>query len=163
MTHEITQEYLQSLFDYRDGELYWKIKPSKKVKINAKCGCIHANGYLRTKVKDKVWLNHRIIFLYHHGYLPKYIDHIDTNKLNNKIENLRPTTNAQNQHNVKLSAKNTSGYKNVSFCPQTKKWAVKITVNKLKKTIGRYDDIELADLVAQEARIKYHGQFARSA
>ena len=94
--------------------------------------------------------------------MPKIVDHIDGNKLNNKIDNLRVANNTQNQQNAKINIKNTSGYKNVSLCPQTKKWAVKISVDGLRKTIGRFDDVELADLVAQEARKKYHKEFARS-
>lgn len=157
-----TQQEVKELFDYHsDGYLMWAVNRSRG-RIGNKVGVIHPNGYLRTRINGKLELNHRITYLWHYGNLPKFVDHIDGNKLNNRIENLRSANVVENQQNAKLSVKNTSGYKNVSFCPQTKKWAVKIKVCKIQKTIGRYDDVELADLVAQEARAKYHGKFARS-
>jgi hypothetical protein len=157
-----TQLQVKELFDYHpNGYLVWAIN-RRRGRIGNKVGIVHTNGYFRTRVNGKLESNHRITFLWHHGYLPKFVDHIDGNKLNNKIENLRPANDVQNQQNSKLSVKSTSGFKNVNFCPQTKKWAVKISVCGKKKTIGRYDDIELADLIAQEARSKYHGEYARN-
>ena len=157
-----TQEQVKKLFDYhQDGYLVWAVN-RRRGRIGNKVGIVHPNGYFRTMVNGKFQSNHRITFLWHYGYLPEYVDHIDGDKLNNKVENLRPVNAKQNQQNSKLSSRNSSGYKNVTFCPQTRKWAVKIGVNGKQKTIGRYDDIELADLVAQEARAKYHGAFARS-
>ena len=158
-----TQEQLKKLFNYHeDGYLVWAVN-RKRAKIGDKAGILHLNGYYRTGINGKLYCNHRLIYIFHYGIVPKFIDHIDGNKTNNKINNLRPATNKQNQHNAKLSSKNTSGYKNVTFCTQTKKWAVKIKINGQQKTIGRYNDIELADLVAQEIRRKYHGEFARNA
>ena len=157
-----TQEKVKTLFDYHpDGYLVWAVN-RRRGRIGNKVGTVHPNGYLRTTINKKLQSIHRIVYLWHYGELPKFIDHIDGNKLNNRIENLRPANDVENQQNAKLSVKNTSGFKNVTLCPQTKKWAVKIKVYGKQKTIGRYDDIELADLVAQQARAKYHGEFARS-
>jgi hypothetical protein len=93
--------------------------------------------------------------------LPNFIDHIDCNKSNNKIENLRVATKSQNQCNRAITLLNKSGVKNVSWSKDRKEWVVQISVNGKKKFIGRYKDLELADLVAQEARDKFHGKFAR--
>jgi hypothetical protein len=161
MTQPITQQYLQSLFDYKDGELFWKLSKAKHIHVGDKAGILHKNGYFRTGINSKLYSNHRLVYLYHKGSIPKYVDHIDGNKLNNKIENLREANKYQNQQNSKLSIKSTSGIKNVVLCPQTKKWAVKISINGFKKTIGRYNNIELAELVAIEARDKFHGNYAR--
>ena len=157
-----SQEVLRSKFDYhQDGYLVWKIK-CKRANIGAKAGIVHPNGYLRTGINGKIYLNHRLIYIWHHGVLPEMVDHIDGNKLNNDINNLRIANNVTNQQNQKLKKENTSGFKNVSFCCQTKKWAVKIRIDGKSRTIGRYKDIELASLVAQETRAKYHGEYARS-
>jgi len=157
-----SQEVLRSKFDYhQDGYLVWKIK-CKRANIGAKAGVVHPNGYLRTGINGKVYLNHRLIYIWHHGVLPKMVDHIDGNKLNNDIANLRSTNDVTNQQNQKLKITNTSGYKNVSLCSQTKKWRVFIKVNKKEIRFGRFEDIELAILVAEEARSKYHGEYARS-
>jgi len=156
----ITQDYLNQLFEYRDGELYWKIKPSTNINIGAKAGHLNPTGYSQTSINNKRYRNHRLIFLMHHGYLPECLDHIDGNPSNNKIENLRAATFTQNQHNRKLGRDNTSGVKGVNWHKATKKWRVTISVNNKHKHFGCFDDLELASLVAQEARNKYHGAFA---
>jgi hypothetical protein len=156
-----TQEQLKAMFDYIDGKLVWKVK-RKRVNVGDLAGVLHPNGYLRTGLNGHIHMNHRLIFMWHHGYLPVMVDHIDGNKLNNKIENLRPADKNKNQHNQKLKVTNTSGFKNVSLCPQTKKWKVSIKLNGKDIMLGRFANIELADLVAQEARAKYHGEYARN-
>lgn len=152
------------LFEYRDGKLYCKEKTSKKSKnvIGQEIGHINPSEYLRTKIKYKEYFIHKIIYLMHHGYMPQIVDHIDGNRQNNKIENLRAVNLSQNQHNRGVDGRNTSGYKNVSWCKRTNKWQVSIGIINKRIHFGRFDDIELADLVAQEARNKYHGQFSRS-
>jgi len=161
----LTQLDALRLFEYRDGKLYCKEKSnpkSNKVKIGQEVGHINASEYLRTKINYKEHFIHKIIFLMHHGYTPQIVDHIDGNRQNNKIENLRAVNLSQNQHNRSTDKRNKSGYKNVSFCSRTKKWQVSIGLLNKRIFLGRFDDVELADLVAQEARDKYHGKFARS-
>jgi len=158
----LSQEQLKEWFNYHsDGYLVWAVSRGK-AKSGKKAGMIHKNGYLRTGINGKVYSNHRLIYIWHYGKTSKFIDHIDGNPLNNKIDNLREANAIENQQNAKLSVKNTSGYKNVTLCPQTKKWAVKLRVDGKIKTVGRYNDIELANLVAIEARDKYHGKYARN-
>jgi len=156
----LTQDQVKDLFEYRDGELYWKINKGT-VKIGSKTGSLHHSGYRFTQINKKTYLLHRIIFLYHHGYLPQYIDHIDNNKINNKIENLREATRSQNGFNTRISKTNTSGIKGVNWSKSSKKWEVRVQINNKRKCIGIYADIELAELVATEARNKYHQEFAR--
>jgi hypothetical protein len=157
----ITQDQVKDLFEYREGELYRKVRTANCVQIGDKAGSLNGTGYLRTRINNKHYQNHRIIFLYHHGYLPQFVDHADNNPLNNKIENLREATAAQNQHNKLIQKNNTSGVKGVSWHKPSNKWLVHLRVNGKKKHFGCYNDIELAELVAQEVRTKYHGQYAR--
>lgn len=154
----ITQDYVKQLLEYRDGVLYWKVSRGK-AKVGAKTGYLNQIGYFQTQVNGKLYLNHRLIFLMHHGYLPQYLDHIDGNTLNNKIENLRAATLTQNQYNRKLNKNNSSGVKGVWWRKDIKKWRVSFKINGKEKSFGSYDDLELAELVAQEARTKYHGAF----
>lgn len=157
----LSQEYLQSLFDYRDGNLYWKkLIKQNQVKVGDIAGTKHPNGYVYIHIKNKNYVAHRLIFMLHHGYLPEFIDHINGIRSDNRIENLRPVTKSQNSLNAKLSKSNTSGVKGVCWDSDTKKWLVQVTINKKQKKIGRYDDLELAELVAIEARDKYHKEFA---
>jgi hypothetical protein len=89
------------------------------------------------------------------------LDHIDGIRHNNKIENLRECSFSENGFNKKLTNKNTSGYKNVVWSKQRKKWRVQMRAYGKNLSFGFYDDIELASLVAEEAREKYHKEFAR--
>lgn len=152
---------LNDVFEYKEGVLYWKNPISSRTQKGQKAGTLSCRGYFQTCVNKKIILNHRIIFAMHYGYFPKIVDHIDGNKQNNTIENLREATHQENSRNQKISKTNTSGYKNVRQCKKTKKWVVELWVNKHPKYIGTYKDLELADLVATMAREKYHGAFAR--
>ena len=78
-----------------------------------------------------------------------YVDHINGDKLNNNINNLRYATNQENQRNAKLSIKNTSSVKGVSFHKRDKKWQAQITIDGIKVHLGYYDNIE----DAKQARI----------
>jgi len=157
----ITKDYLHELFEYKDGELFRKITTNNRAKQGARAGSAFRQGYEFIGINNKVYLKHRLIFMMFHGYLPKKIDHIDGNPKNSKIENLREANDAENSYNAKLRKDNTSGCKGVIWHKWAKKW--KVTV-KAKNTViysKYFDDLELADLVAQEARNKYHGNFSR--
>jgi hypothetical protein len=156
----ITKELVQHLFDYRDGQLYWRVRPSTSVRIGAITGSVNSTGYRQTRINKKIYLNHRIIFLWHYGWLPKNVDHKDKNPLNNKIDNLRAATESENSWNAKVRVDNTSGIKGVYKTKSENKWRVQVQVNNKRKNIGGFDDLELAELVAIMAREKYHGAFA---
>ena len=150
---------LHELFEYRDGELYWKV-PRKKIRVGSIAGCITKEGYRRIKFFGKSVLAHRIVFFMFNGYLPEAIDHIDRNPLNNRIENLREANPSQNKFNMKTRCNNTSGFKNVGWVEESKKWRVTIGYNGNKKHIGMYDSLEKAKEAADLARSTYHGKFA---
>ena len=119
---------------------------------------VHARS---VEIDHKSYSVHRLVWLMHHGVLPEFLDHINGNKLDNRIENLRPATKSQNNQNKRLYSNNTSGVKGVCWHKRIKKWQVNVRVNGKQKSFGFFDDIELAELVASEARNKLHGQFAR--
>lgn len=157
----VTQERLKELFDYQDGKLIWKVSRGRAV-IGAVAGHLHKHfDYYRITINKNIYFTHKLIFMFHNGFMPEIVDHIDGNPLNNKIENLRPATRSQNMRNAKIHKTNTSGVKNVHWSKIDKKWIVMLRYAGTKKYFGSFDDIELADLVAQEARDKFHGQYAR--
>jgi hypothetical protein len=156
---QISQEYVLSAFDYQDGQLIRKI--GRKGEIGAVAGCIHkGTGYIHIKIKAKAFKAHRLIFLYHNGYLPDLIDHIDGNKLNNRIENLREASKQENCQNQKVRLTNSSGVKGVSWHQINKKWKVALCKNYKSYYFGTYEDRELADLVAIEATDLLHKNFS---
>lgn len=150
----LTKDYLYQIFKYKNGELF-------RLKNGLKVGSDHIKGYKHTTIKKKPYLLHRLIFMMFYGYMPNEIDHINGNRSDNRIENLRPATNTQNQQNAKIRKDNKSGAKGVYWFKELKKWKVDIAIKGKRKYIGVFDDLELAELVAQEARDKYHGKFAR--
>jgi hypothetical protein len=157
----ISKKQLNELFLYEDGVLYWKNPKSNRLKIGDKAGAIAPDKRERICLKGKLVLTHRVIFAFHHCYWPKYVDHIDCNKANNKIENLRETTVAQNQWNRGLDRNNTSGIKGVYYDKSRNKWAVGIRKNNQKIFLGRFDTLEEAKKQIELHRIEIHGEFAR--
>lgn len=152
-------ELLHTLFRYEDGDLI------RKVSRGGSCagevvGSLQPDGYRTVRVNYTVHPVHRIIFVMHHGYVPEQVDHIDGDRSNNRIENLRAATPITNGYNRKNGVNNTSGTKGVTWHVSNKKWQVRINVNGKRKAFGYYDDLELAELVAVEARNKYHGAYA---
>jgi hypothetical protein len=155
-----TQKQLHDMFDYRSGHLYWKRSPNSRIAIGSIAGSV-SNGYATIQINGKKYLAHRLIFMYHHGYCPEIIDHINNNKADNRISNLRGVDPFQNAQNAKLRKDNTSKAKGVCWHISIGKWCVSVRINNKQKHIGAFDDWELAALVAQEARDKYYGSFAR--
>lgn len=119
------------------------------------------NGYIIIGINQKEYRAHRLAWLYVYGYMPnKFIDHINLNKSDNRICNLRQATKSQNAMNVKLSSKNKSGYKGVSWNKEKNKWKVALKLNGIQKHFGYFSNLEFASLVAKEAINKYHKEFA---
>jgi len=154
----ITQEKLKELVDYVDGKLIAKTN-SKCRKIGDELSSLTDKGYLKSSVDGKSYRVHRLVFLYHHGYMPIQVDHIDGNRINNKIENLRDATSSQNNQNRKTTS--SSGIKGVVWHKQSKKWVASICVNRKSVHLGSFLSIEEAALVANKARQSAHGEFYR--
>lgn len=151
---------LHELFEYRDGNLYWKVNLGTRARIGNKVGSLDKAGYVQCKFNGKMQKVHRIIFLMNHGWLPLQIDHIDLNKSNNKIENLRAATISQNQWNRKIPLHNKSGIKGVSWCKREQKWRANIAFNKKYISLGYYKTLEEAAKKVQEKRAELHGKYA---
>lgn len=159
----LTQELLLKLFEYRDGNLYYKsINKHSRKKIGDKAGYINKCGYVSITIHDKAYLAHRLIFAYHYGFFPKYIDHINGNKSDNCIENLREATSQQNNWNrkrIKSPKYPAKGiYKHSKY---DNKFCVEIYVNGQRIHIGIFNSINEAVTASNKARVKYHGEFAR--
>jgi len=156
----ITKKIVKELLDYQDGNLIRKTKSSNSINIGDIAGHVSSTGYAIVSILNKQYLAHRLIYLMHHGFLPEYIDHIDGDSLNNKIENLRECTVIQNTQNAKLSKANTSGIKGVHWFKRTGKWQVGISVNRKQIHLGYFNSIFNAACCIISARNKYHREFA---
>jgi len=143
-------QYLHKNYSYKDGSLYWQGKELIGSYDSS-------NGYYKCYIKGKKHLLHRIIFLYFNEYLPEFIDHIDNNRINNRIENLRSCTRSQNCCNKAASNYNNIGYKNI--------WNFngnyQIQVCKDRKKYTKYAKTLLeARIIANDLRKELHGEFA---
>lgn len=147
-------------FEYRDGELYFKEEQQNQYKKGDLAGGINCTGYKTVRVFRKRYLLHRIVFLMHHGYLPKYIDHIDGDRLNNRIENLREATFSQNRQNTLKYKNNTSGVKGVCWNKQAKKWKASVQTNGKRAFLGYFKSIDDARDAVLKHRNLAHGEFA---
>jgi hypothetical protein len=155
----IDQDYVLSAFDYQDGQLIRKI--GRINEVGSIAGCVHkGTGYIHIKIKAKAFKAHRLIFLYHYGYFPEFVDHIDGNKQNNRIENLREASKQENSQNQKVRWTNSSGFKGVSWHKVNKKWKVALCKNYRSYYFGTYEDKELAELVSMEATDLLHENFS---
>lgn len=149
---------LNQLFCYQDGKLMRVVDQANK-RVGQEAGWVTKHGYRAICVDRKCYLAHKLIYLMHYKTWPDVLDHINSNRLDNRIENLRVASVAQNSWNKKITSKNTSGCKNVSWNKDRQKWAVRIRAcGKLRQWY--IQDLELADLLAHEARNLYHGDFA---
>lgn len=156
----LTQDLLNQLLEYKDGKLFWKISPSHSVNVGDEAGSKNPKRYHQIQISGNMYYVHRIVFMMHNGFMPKYVDHIDRNTLNNKIENLRAVTANQSAFNTSTPKNNTSGVKNVNWNKAAGKWMAKIGVPGKRLYLGLFDDLEEAKKVVFEARVKYHAEYA---
>ena len=160
----ITQEILKKLFTYENGLLIRNFDSGGQ-KSGSVCGwenkVSRGKKYIRMNVLGKQIYLHQAIFLYCNGYLPKYIDHVNGNSLDNRIENLREANQSLNTANSVLSKANTSGYKGVVWRNDTKKWMAQITKNRKCYNLGSFENIEDAANAYKIASEKLFGEFAR--
>lgn len=159
---ELTQDLLHELFEYRDGEIYWKVdRPYKKTK-GMKAGTTARSGYRQVCISNSTYLMHRVIFAMHHGYLPDTVDHINGDRGDNRIENLRAANRFENQWNTAKPRNNTSGIKGLILDKNTGKWRAQCRING-KLHIKRFDTKQEAVNHLVTLRQAHQGEFARHA
>jgi hypothetical protein len=134
----LSQEFVKSILDYNSetGEWFWKTK----LKAGGKC----SQGYWRIKIDQKSYKAHRLAWLYAFGKFPQsQIDHVNGNRSDNRLCNLRLASNAENQMNrAKAAVTNNSGFLGVNFNKVVGKFAARIQSNGKRIHIGYFDSPE---------------------
>ena len=97
----IDSTLLNEILDYdpKTGEFVWKVRVNSKVPKGSIAGADHNKGYVHITIKGKKYLAHRLAWFSINKYWPTYIDHINGNRKDNRIENLREVTCSENLHN----------------------------------------------------------------
>lgn len=167
ITHEQLLERLD--YDHETGIFTWKRRPGNDRCTNSwnsrlcgtNAGWFIPKGYLRIGIEGRFYYGHRLAWFYVNGAWPaEQIDHIDGNKLNNAVANLREATHAENQQNCGLRSTNASGFKGVSWDAVMNKWVAQITFNGKKQYLGGFDDPADAAKAYADAATRFHGEFA---
>ena len=148
-------------FEYKNGELFWRYKVAQCVEVGGLAGYFHkGSGYMHVAIYRKCYKVHRIIYLMHHGYLPELLDHIDQNRSNNVISNLRPATSAQNAVNSKVKCTNTTSFPGVIWNKKNKNWRARVGFEGKRIDVGSFSDKNEAFLAYQTKHIELFGEFS---
>lgn len=156
----LTQEMLKKVikYDKESGVFTW-VRNGINMKVGEVAGRINHTGHVQIGIFGKRYQAHRLAWLWMNGCWPKeQIDHINRVRNDNRWVNLRAASNRQNAYNRSLRSDNSTG--TCGVMQSRDKWIVRVQFNGVRHSFGSYDDIELAELVAKEARNKYFGEFS---
>ena len=161
----VTEDRLRKLLRYDPcAGHFMRLTNRGTQRIGDIAGSINTSGHIQIKIDGRSYLAHRLAWLYMTGAWPlNEIDHIDANKENNRLENLREATKIQNGMNRRAYSNNQSGYKGVHWYKKNRKFGSHIRVNKKLMFLGLFDTAEEAHAAYVEAARKHFGAFARAA
>ena len=150
-------------YNAKTGEMTWKKVLGNRTRPNAICGGnIDSKGYGRVCFDGKQYRAHRVAWALFYGEWPTLqIDHINGNRLDNRIQNLRPATNSENSRNSQISKNNTSGITGVTYHAKAKKWVAQIMVNRKNHYIGLFDSKAAAAAARQAAQVQFFQEFSK--
>jgi hypothetical protein len=157
----ITQQRLNELFIYDKyaGKFIRRVAVGRhgRYKKGQLAGTKTIHGYIIVGVDGKRYMAHRLVWLYMYNVWPSTdLDHINQDKSDNRIDNLREVTRSQNMQNVTLHAHNSSGHKGVSWLTSRAKWRAYIFVNRQQTHLGLFSNIEDAIKARKNAELTFH-------
>lgn len=157
----ITVNKLKKLFSYDvESNTLTRLVRMGKMKPGPTTGTSHCCGYRAIGINGQKYLVHRVIWALEYGeWPPELIDHRDTDKVHNHVDNMRPANAQQNHANTPLQANNTSGVKGVYWHKPVGKWKAQITVAGRQITKGYFDSKDDAIEARREMEMKYQGVY----
>lgn len=172
MTSLISTNTLKSpdwhdIFDYQDGDLIWKVKPSQRVSVGDKVSSYsRGNGYIHVQYRGFRTGVHRVVWEMHFGKIPKgmYIDHINHKRDDNRIENLRLVSCGENNRNRTRHLIGSSKCLGVTYFKSGNSWRARITHDGNVLSLGLFDDIFEAYCARKSAeyRLGFHENHGKS-
>lgn len=168
----VTPEYVKQClkYDSKTGTLTWKNRPKMHFPTERgwaifhasyagkETGCLDHKGYLVVLIGGRPYFSHRLAWAIAKGKWPdEMIDHVNGDRSDNRICNLREASRSENLMNSTLRKDNTSGVKGVIL--RHGKWCVEIKVAKKRHRVGYFDSLEEAKAAVEAARITLHKDF----
>lgn len=124
-------------------------------RYDGRWGTIDKQGYVYITYEEKSYFVHRLIWKWWYGYDPEEIDHINMNKQDNRIDNLRNVDRTTNQRNRAKRKDNKSGFNGVNWHETAGKWTAQLMIESKKICIGMYNTPQ----EAKEARDEFIKEF----
>jgi hypothetical protein len=160
LSDKLTQDRLKELlrYDSNTGIFIWLKSSNGRIKVGDIAGTINNNYYCRIMIDNKRYYAHKLVWLYVYGELPDLIvDHINGNRNDNRVANLRLAARSQNNMNSK---KRTNNLKGTSYHKRDKVWHSEIRFENNRLYLGTFETQEAAHEAYKIASIKYHGEFS---
>ena len=156
-----TSEQLKDVFLYKEGMLYWKDRAKRRIKKQGQASWLGKNGYYYVSIGKQKFKQARLIWIMFNGGTDKFIDHINNVSTDDRIENLREATPAENMYNRRRFRISSTGYRGVSYCKFTGRYVGEVRAQGKRVFFGRFDTPEEANNACIKAREQYHGSFVR--
>lgn len=148
-------------YDPKTGQFTWLANRSRIAKIGAFAGTDHSDGYTVIGIAGRVYKAHRLAWFYVHGEWPSdQVDHINHDRKDNRIANLRLADNSKNQANSRARKTNKSGLKGVYWNKSIKKWHAQIYAQGRKRHLGFFKTPQAAHSAYSDAAVAFHGEYA---
>lgn len=155
LTHALLLASLR--YDQETGILTRRTTACNRIQVGHEAGSVNGNGYKTVGLFNKRYQAHRLVWFYVHGRWPNgQIDHIDRNRINNRISNLRDVGAIENSQNHSTSSTNWSGHTGVSWHKKNSVWVAGIRANGKKHHLGSFPTIALAARAYREAKRVFH-------
>lgn len=157
----LSSEYMKSCLSYdpSTGIFTRRIYRGHKSLPGTEINSIGSHGYIEACLSGRLYLAHRLAWFHETGEWPEYVDHIDRNKLNNRIDNLRSCTVQENNWNLPDNPRNTSGIRGVSWDRPSGKWMATIRGEGKTRYLGKFEDKNDAAKAYEDAVARYRGHF----
>lgn len=156
-----TQRRLKELLGYNPttGIFTWRVRRGGSANAGSIAGMVGNFGYRFIGIDGWKYPEHRLVWVFIHGKWPKELDHINRDRADNRLLNLRIVTRSENCSNRGLSRNNTTGFKGVYNCGD-RGWSAVIRVRGNKMWFGYFDTALEAHNVYVETAIRLRGEFA---
>lgn len=148
-------------YDPETGHFHWRVDRSN-VRAGSVAGSRISLGYTLIRLYDRQVLAHRLAWFYVYGRWPEdQVDHINGDRSDNSLKNLRLACQSQNSCNGALRSTNKSGYRGVSWSKDKSKWVARIVKERKQYVLGYFASKEEAYYAYLQAARELHGEYSR--